>query len=55
MKQKQVLRVDAYLTDLRLVIPEYNYHKDVLDDILKDQFIFGFTVKEIQDTLLSKI
>ena len=31
------------------------YHKDALDDILKDQFIFGLTFKEIQDTLLCKI
>ena len=34
---------------------ECNYHKDALDDLLKDQFIFGITVKEIQDSLLSKI
>ena len=37
------------------MIPECNYYKDALDDILKDQSIFGLTVKEIQDALLSKI
>ena len=55
MKQKQGQSIDAYLTNLRLVIPECNYHIDALDDILKDQFIFGLTGKEMQDTLLSKI
>ena len=54
MKQKEGQSVDAYLTNLRLGIPECNYHKDALDDILKDNFIFGLTVKEIQDALLSK-
>ena len=37
------------------MIPECNYHKDTLDDLLKDECIFGITVKEIQDSLLSKI
>ena len=55
MKQIQGQSVDAYLTDLRFMIPECNYHKDALEDILKDLFIFGLTAKEIQDTLLSKI
>ena len=55
MKQKQGQSVDTYLTDLRLIRPECNYHKDAIDDLLKDQFIFGITVKEIQDSLLSKI
>ena len=34
---------------------ECNYHKDAQDNLLKDQLIFGITVKEIQDSLLSKI
>ena len=55
MKQKQSQSVDAYLTDLRLMIQECNYHKNALDDLLKDQCIFGITVKEIQYSLLSKI
>ena len=54
MKQKQGQNVYAYLTDLRLMIPECNYHKDGLGSLLKDQFIFGITVKEIQNSLLSK-
>ena len=40
MKQKQSQSVDAYLTDQRLMIPEYNYHKDALDGLLKGQLIF---------------
>ena len=55
MKQKQGQSVDAYLTDLELMFPECNYHRDALDDLLKDQIIFGITVKEIQDSLLSNI
>ena len=55
MKQKQSQSADAYLTDLRLMIPECNYHKYALDNLLKDQLMFGITVKEIQDSLLSKI
>ena len=43
MKQKKNQSVDTYLTDQRLMIPECNYHKDALDDLLKDQFIFGIT------------
>ena len=47
--------VDAYLTDQRLMIPECSYHRDALDDLFKDQFLFGITVKEIPKSLLSKI
>ena len=55
MKQKQGQSVDAYLTNLRLMIPRCNYHRDTLDDLLKDQFIFGITLRKIQNSLLSKI
>ena len=55
MTQKQRQSVDAYLTDQRLIIPESNYHRDALNDLLKDQFIIGITVKNIQNSLLSKI
>ena len=55
MKQKQGQSVDAYLSDLRLMIPECNYHRDTLDDLLKDQFIFGITIKEIQNSFLVKL
>ena len=54
MHQKQNQSIDIYLTGLRLAIPECSYHKHP-NDLLKDQFIFGIGVKEIQDTLLSKI
>ena len=54
-KQKQGQSVDAYLTNLSLLIPECNHHKDTIDDIFKNQSIFGLTAKEIQDTLLNKI
>ena len=55
MKQKQGQSVDECLTSLQLMIPECNYHKDAPDDLLKDQFIFGITVQDIQNSLLSKI
>ena len=50
MPPKQNQSIDSYLTDLRLAIPECNCHKHAIDDLLKDQFIFGIVVKEIQDT-----
>ena len=53
MQQNQ--SIDSYLTDLRLAIPECNYHEHAIDDLLKDQFILGIGVKEIKDTLLSEI
>ena len=55
MCQKQNQSIDNYLTDLRLAIPECNYNKHAVDDLLKDQFISGIGGKEIQDSLLSKI
>ena len=55
MHQKQNQSIESYLTDLRLAIPECNYHKHAIDDLLKDQFIFRIGVKEIQDTPVSKI
>ena len=55
MCQKQNQSIESYLTDFILAIPECNYHKHAIDDLLKDQFIFKIGVKEIQDTLLSKI
>ena len=48
MKQKQGQSVNVYLTDLSLMIPEGNYHRDALDDLLKDQVIFGITVKRFK-------
>ena len=36
------------------MIPKCNYHRDTVDDLLKDQFIFGIIVMEIQNSFLSK-
>ena len=43
------------MSDLRLSIVEYRYPEIVHDELLKDQFIFGLAIKEIQDHLLGKI
>ena len=42
------------MSELRLALPECKYHNDV-DELLKDQFIFGICNKEIQDHLLGEI
>ena len=42
------------MSELRLALPECKYRNDV-DELLKDQFIFGIYNKEIQDHLLGEI
>ena len=42
MKQKQGQSCDTYMSDLRLSIVECRYPNIVQDELLKDQFIFGF-------------
>ena len=54
MKQKASQTCDSYMSELRLALPECKYRNDV-DELLKDQFIFGIYNKEIQDHLLGKI
>ena len=54
MKQNQCQSVDAYMSQLRLALPECNFKND-FNDLLKDQFIFGIENKEIQDQLLGEI
>ena len=54
MKQKASQTCDAYMSELRLALPEYKYQNDS-DELLKDQFIFGIYNKEIQDHLLGEI
>ena len=54
MKQSQCQSVDAYMSQLRLALPECKFKNDS-DDLLKDQFIFGIHNKEIQDHLLGEI
>ena len=43
------------MSDLRLSIVECRYPDIVQDELLKDQFIFGLVIKEIQDHLLGEI
>ena len=53
LKQNQQQSVDAYMSQLRLALPECKLKNDA-DDLLKDQFIFGIFNKEIQDHLLRR-
>ena len=55
MKQKQGQSCDTYMSELRLSIVECRYPDIVQDELLKDQFIFGLAIKEIQDHLLGEI
>ena len=43
------------MSELRLAVVECRYPDIVQDELLKDQFIFGLVVKEIQDHLLGEI
>ena len=54
MKQTSTQTCDAYMSQVRLSLPECKYHNDS-DELLKDQFIFGLYNKEIQDHLLGEI
>ena len=54
MKQKASQTCNAYMSELRLALPECKYQNDS-DELLKDQFIFGIYNKEIQDHLLGEI
>ena len=55
LKQRQSQSCDAYMTELCLNIVECKYPNVVQDELLKDQFIFGVCVKEVQDHLLGEI
>ena len=55
LKQKQGQRCDTYMSKLRLAIVECRYPEHVQDELLKDQYIFGLSIKEIQDHLLGEI
>ena len=55
LKQKQSQSCDGYMSELRMAIIECRYPDDVQDQLLKDQYIFGLCVKEIQDHLLGEI
>ena len=43
------------MSELHLVIVECRYPDIVQDELLKDQYIFGLCIKEIQDHLLGEI
>ena len=49
MKQKQSKSIDAYMSKLRLALPECKYKND------SGQFLFGVYYKEIQDHLFGEI
>ena len=55
LKQKQGATVDAYMAELKVSIKECSYEQNMQNILLKDQFIFGVTVHEIQDHLLNDI
>ena len=55
LKQKSTQSCDSYMSELRLAIVECRYPNIVQDELLKDQFIFGLMVKEVQDHLLGEI
>ena len=55
LKQCQSQSCDAYMAELCLNIVECKYPNMVQDELLKDQFILGVCVKEVQDHLLRKI
>ena len=55
LKQKQGSTVDAYMAELKVLICECGYDENMQAILLKDQFIFGVTVREIQEHLLNEI
>ena len=55
LKQKQSQTYNAYMSELRLSIVECKYAHNVSDQLLKDHYMFGVCVKEIQDHLLGEI
>ena len=53
LKQKQGATVDAYMAEFKVLIKECGYNQNMQNILLKDQFIFGVTVCEIQEHLLN--
>ena len=54
LKQKGSQTCDAYMSELRLALPECKYKNDS-DELLKNQFIFVIHNKHIQDHVLGEI
>ena len=55
LKQKQGATVDAYMAELKVLVKECGYEQNMQSILFKDQFIFGVTIHEIQEHLLSDI
>ena len=55
LKQKQGATVDSYMADLKVLIRECSYEENMQNILLKDQLIFGVTVREIQEHLLNDL
>ena len=55
IKQKQGATVDSYMAELKVLIRECGYNENMQNILLKDQFIFGVMVREIQEHLLNEI
>ena len=55
LKQKQGSTVDAYMAELKVLICECGYDDNMQTMLLKDEFIFGVSVREIQEHLLNEI
>ena len=55
LKQKQGATIDAHMAELKILIKECGYNQNMQQILLKDQFIFGVTVYEIQEHLLNDI
>ena len=43
------------MTELKVLIYECHYEENMQNILLKDQFIFGITIREIQEHLLNEI
>ena len=54
LKQKQGATIDAYMAELKVLICECGYEENMQNILLKDQFILGVTVREIQEHLLNE-
>ena len=55
LKQKQGKTIHSYMAKLKVIIKECGYEDAMQQILLKDKFIFGVTVCEIQENLLNEI
>ena len=55
LKQKQGATIDSYMAELKVLIHECGYEENMQNILQKDQFIFGITIREIQEHLLNEI